>query len=144
MSVNKVILIGNVGKEPEVRYIDQGVAVARLTLATTDRAYTLPNGTQVPERTEWHSIILWRRLAEIVEQYVHKGDKLYIACRLPASNYADKQGHTRYMTEVYAETLELLTPRQRPQQEKPAQTQGPAPVTPSAQAGGASDDKCPF
>ena len=135
MSVNKVILIGNVGKEPEVRYIDQGVAVARLTLATTDRAYTLPNGTQVPERTEWHSIILWRRLAEIVEQYVHKGDKLYIA---------DKQGHTRYMTEVYAETLELLTPRQRTQQEKPAQTQGPAPVTPSAQAGGASDDKCPF
>lgn len=144
MSVNKVILIGNVGKEPEVRYIDQGVAVARLTLATTDRAYTLPNGTQVPERTEWHSIILWRRLAEIVEQYVHKGDKLYIEGRLRTSNYADKQGHTRYMTEVYAETLELLTPRQRTQQEKPAQTQGPTPVTPSDQAGGASDDKCPF
>lgn len=147
MSVNKVILIGNVGKEPEVRYIDQGVAVARLTLATTDRAYTLPNGTQVPERTEWHSVILWRRLAEIVEQYVHKGDKLYIEGRLRTNNYADKQGHTRYMTEIYAETLELLTPRQRPQQTQPAQTQAPAPITPSANAPQqekANDDECPF
>lgn len=148
MSVNKVILIGNVGKEPEVRYVDPGVAVARLTLATTDRAYTLPNGTQVPERTEWHSIVLWRRLAEIVEQYVHKGDKLYIEGRLRTNNYADKQGHTRYVTEIYAETLELLTPRQRSQQ--PAQPQSPeqAPITPSAASqshgGNAGNDECPF
>ena len=63
MSVNKVILIGNVGKDPDVRYLDTGIAVATFSLATTDRAYTLQNGTQVPERTEWHNIVLWRRLA---------------------------------------------------------------------------------
>ena len=78
MSVNKVILIGNVGKDPEVRYLDTGIAVASFPLATTDRAYTLSNGTQVPERTEWHNLVLWRGLAETAEKYVHKGDKLYV------------------------------------------------------------------
>ena len=71
MSVNKVILIGNVGRDPEVRYLDSGIAVASLPLATTDRAYTLANGTQVPERTEWHNLVLWRGLAETAEKYVH-------------------------------------------------------------------------
>ena len=65
--MNKVMLIGNVGREPEVRYVDQGVAVARFPLATTERGYTLPNGTQVPDRTDWHDIVLWRRLAEVVD-----------------------------------------------------------------------------
>ena len=69
MSVNKVILIGNVGREPNVRYVDRDVAVASLSLATSDRAYTLPNGTQVPERTEWHSLVFWRGLAQTVEKY---------------------------------------------------------------------------
>ena len=64
------MLIGNVGQEPEVRYVDQGVAVARIRLATTERGYTLQNGTQVPDHTDWHNVILWRRLAEIVEKYV--------------------------------------------------------------------------
>ena len=75
--MNKIMLIGNVGKDPEVKYVEQGVAVARLSLATTERGYALPNGTQVPDRTDWHNVILWRRLAEVVEKYVHKGDKLY-------------------------------------------------------------------
>ena len=75
--MNKVMLIGNVGKDPEVRYVDQGQPVARLSLATTERGYTLQNGTQVPDRTEWHSVICWHKLAEIVERFVHKGDKLY-------------------------------------------------------------------
>ena len=66
------MLIGNVGQEPEVRYVDQGVAVARIRLATTERGYTLQNGTQVPDHTDWHNVILWRRLAEIVEKYVQK------------------------------------------------------------------------
>ena len=73
MSVNKVILIGNVGKDPDVRYLDTGIAVATFSLATTDRAYTLQNGTQVPERTEWHNIVLWRGLAQTAEKYVRKG-----------------------------------------------------------------------
>ena len=66
MSLNKVMLIGNVGAEPEVRYVEQGVAVGSFRLATTDRAYTMQNGTQVPERTEWHNIVVWRKLAEWV------------------------------------------------------------------------------
>ena len=69
--MNKVMLIGNVGKEPEVRYVDAGVAVARLSLATTEKGYTLQNGTQVPDRTDWHTVLLWRKLAEVVEKYVH-------------------------------------------------------------------------
>ena len=69
MSLNKVMLIGNVGKEPDVRYLDHGVAVATFTLATTERGYRLQNGTEVPERTEWHNIVLWKGLAETVEKY---------------------------------------------------------------------------
>ena len=75
MSVNKVILIGNVGQDPRVKYFDTGSAVATFPLATTDRGYTLANGTQIPERTEWHNIVASNRLAEIVDKYVHKGDK---------------------------------------------------------------------
>ena len=105
------MLIGNVGVEPEVRYVDQGVAVARVRLATTERGYTLPNGTQVPDRTDWHYIILWKRLAEIVEKYVHKGDKLYIEGRIRYTSYDDKQGKRRYQTEIWADNMEMLTPR---------------------------------
>ena len=105
------MLIGNVGQEPEVRYVDQGVAVARVRLATTERGYTLQNGTQVPEHTDWHNIILWRRLAEVVEKYVHKGDKLYIEGRIRYTSYDDKQGQKRYATEIWADNMEMLTPK---------------------------------
>lgn len=105
------MLIGNVGKEPDVRYVDHGVAVARLPLATTERGYTLQNGTQVPDRTDWHNIVLWRRLAEIVEKYVHKGDKLYVEGRLRYTTYDDKRGIRHSITEVWAENMEMLTPK---------------------------------
>lgn len=109
--MNKVMLIGNVGKEPEVRYVDRNVAVARFPLATTERGYTLPNGTQVPDRTDWHNVVLWRRLAEVVEKYVHKGDKLYIEGRLRYTAYDDKRGIRHNVTEVWAENMEMLTPK---------------------------------
>ena len=80
-------------------------------MATSTPGYTLSSGTQVPERTEWHRILLWRRMAEIVEKYVHKGDKLYIEGELRTRNYTDKKGVTRYVTEIWAEKLELLTPK---------------------------------
>lgn len=105
------MLIGNVGQEPEIRYVDQGVAVARLYLATTERGYTLQNGTQVPDHTDWHNVILWRRLAEIVEKYVHKGDKLYIEGRIRYTTYDDKQGKRRSATEIWADNMEMLTPK---------------------------------
>ena len=111
MSLNKVMLIGNVGTEPEVRYVDQGLAVASLRLATSEPGYTLENGTQVPERTEWHNIVLWRKQAEIVEKYVHKGDKLYIEGKIHTRSYDDKNGIRRYVVEIYAEGIELLTPK---------------------------------
>lgn len=109
--MNKVMLIDNVGADPEVRYVEEGVAVARLRLATTERGYTLQNGTQVPDRTDWHQVILWRKLAEIVEKYVHKGDKLYIEGRLRYSTYDDKQGQRRYVTEIWADNMEMLNGR---------------------------------
>ena len=109
--MNKVMLIGNVGQDPEVRYVDQGVAVARVRLATTERGYTLQNGTQVPDHTDWHNVILWRKLAEVVEKYVHKGDKLYIEGRIRYTTYDDKQGQRRFVTEIWADNMEMLTPK---------------------------------
>lgn len=111
MSLNKVQLIGNVGKDPDVRYLDSGIAVATFTLATTDRAYTLPNGTQVPERTEWHNIVLWRGLAQTAEKYVHKGDKLYIEGKIRSRSYDDQNGIRRMVYEIFADNMEMLTPR---------------------------------
>lgn len=108
MSVNKSILIGRVGKEPEIRRLDGGVVVATLSLATTDRAYTLANGTQVPERTEWHNVVLWRGMAVTVEKYVHKGDKLYIEGKIRTRSYEDKNGVKHYITEIFADNMEIL------------------------------------
>ena len=109
--MNKVMLIGNVGQEPEIRYVDSDVAVARLSLATSERGYTLQNGTQVPDRTDWHTVILWRKLAKIVEEFVHKGDKLYIEGRIRYVSFNDKQGVKRMATEIWEENMEMLSPR---------------------------------
>lgn len=107
MSVNKVILVGHVGKDPEVRYLDKDVAVANFTLATTERGRMLQNGTQVPERTEWHNIVAWRGLAEISEKYIRKGTQLYVEGKLQTRTW-EKDGIKRYTTEIYAETINLL------------------------------------
>lgn len=114
--MNKVMLIGNVGKEPEIKFVDAGVCVASVTLATTERGYKLQNGTEVPERTEWHNIVLWRGLAEIVEKYVHKGDKLFVEGQIHTRNYEDRNGVRRYVTEIWAESLEMLSPKAQAQE----------------------------
>ncbi|MCQ2193651.1 MAG: single-stranded DNA-binding protein [Paludibacteraceae bacterium] len=111
MSVNKVILVGNVGKDPEVRYVDQNTAVANFTLATTDRAYTAANGTQYPERTEWHNIVAWRGLAKIAESYIRKGTSLYIEGKIRSRTWQDQNGNNRYITEIVADSIELLGKR---------------------------------
>ena len=105
------MLIGNVGKEPVVRYYDHDLAVATFPLATTERGYTLQNGTQVPDRTDWHNIVLYRGLAKVVEKYVHKGDKLYVEGRIHYRTYDDQKGIRHYVTEVYADNMELLSPK---------------------------------
>ena len=110
--MNKVMLIGNVGKEPDVKYYDADQAVAQFPLATTERGYVLPNGTRVPDRTDWHNIVMWRELAKIAERYVHKGDKIYIEGRIRYRYYDDKKGQRRFIAEIYADNMELLTPKQ--------------------------------
>jgi single-strand DNA-binding protein len=109
--MNKAMLIGHVGQEPEVRYFEADQAYARIRLATTERGYTLPNGTQVPDRTDWHNLLFSKGLAKIVERYVHKGDKLYVEGRIRYRSYDDKKGQKRYYTEIDVENMELLSPK---------------------------------
>ncbi|MGM9831941.1 MAG: single-stranded DNA-binding protein [Paludibacteraceae bacterium] len=106
-SVNKVILIGNIGQDPEVRYLDKGVAIANFNLATTERGYQMQNGTQVPDRTEWHSIVLWRNLAEWAEKYLKKGMKIYVEGKLQTRSW-EKDGVRRSKTEIIAESIQIL------------------------------------
>lgn len=109
--MNKVMLIGNVGQEPDVRYFEQDQAVAQVRLATTERGYTLQNGTQVPDHTDWHTLVFYRQLAKIVERYVHKGDKLYVEGRIRYRVYDTQKGERRYVTEIYVDNMEMLTPK---------------------------------
>ena len=122
------MLIGNVGKDPDVRYYDADQAVAQLSLATTERGYTLPNGTKVPDRTDWHNVIFYRGLAKIVEKYVHKGDKIYVEGKVRYRTYDDQRGVRHNITEVYVDNMELLSPRVSTTEPQPAST-NTAPTT---------------
>ena len=97
-------------------YIQFKIFHSTFSLATTDRAYTLQNGTQVPERTEWHNIVLWRGLAQTAEKYVRKGDKLYIEGKIRSRSYDDQNGIKRTIVEIFADNMEMLTPRNTSQQ----------------------------
>jgi single-strand DNA-binding protein len=114
MSINKVILVGNVGKDPEIRHLDTGVAVASFPLATSEN-YIAKNGDKV-STTEWHNIVAWRSLAEVAEKYVTKGRQLYIEGKIKTRSWDDKDGNKRYITEVVADVLQLLGPRPDSQQ----------------------------
>ena len=110
-SVNKVILIGNLGKDPEVKFTPSGVPVAKFSLATNENYKDKASG-EWKERTEWHNIVAWQRLAEIVGEYVKKGSKLYIEGRIQTSSWEDKQsGEKKYRTEIIANDLVLLSGR---------------------------------
>jgi single-strand DNA-binding protein len=109
MSVNKVILVGNVGKDPEVRYLENNVAVAKFPLATTEKGYKMNNGTVVPDRTEWHNIVMWRGLAEIAEKFVKKGSQLFIEGKIQSRTWDDKNGVKHYATEILCENMQMLS-----------------------------------
>lgn len=111
------MLIGNVGQEPEVRYYDADQAYARVRLATTERGRTLQNGTQVPDRTDWHNLLFNKNLAKVVERYVHTGDKLYVEGHIRYRSYDDKRGQRKYYTEIDVENMEILS-------QKPTQSNG--------------------
>lgn len=107
MSLNKVLLIGNAGRDPEVRHLESGVMTASFSLATTERYRDRSSG-EMKEQTEWHNIVCWRNLAEVAEKYVRKGTQLFIEGRIRTRSYNDKDGNTKYMTEIVADNMQLL------------------------------------
>jgi single-strand DNA-binding protein len=109
--VNKVTLIGNVGKDPETRYLESGVPVSTFSLATSE-SFKNKNGERVTS-TEWHNIVLWRGLAELAEKYVHKGDPLFIEGKIRTRTWEDKEGRRRYTTEIIANNMIMLSPRDK-------------------------------
>ena len=104
--INKVILIGNLGKDPEVRHLDTGVSVANITLATTE-SYKNKEGDRV-NQTEWHDIVLWRGLAEVAEKYLKKGSRIYVEGKIRTRKWQDKEGNNRYRTEIMADNMTML------------------------------------
>ena len=126
-----------VGKDPEVRYVESNVAVANFPLATSERGYTTRSGAQVPERTEWHNIVLWRGLAEVAEKYVKKGTQLYIEGKLRTRSWTDNNNVVRYTTEIFADNMEILSRRDSGNSQQPQQ---PIDVAPAAE----ETDDLPF
>ena len=112
MSVNKVILLGYVGKDPEMKEFESG-KVAKMTIATTEKGYKLKSGKEIPDRTEWHNIMLWGGLAEVAEKYINKGMQVYIEGKIQTRSWADKDGVTHYTTEVVASDLQMLGKREQ-------------------------------
>lgn len=112
MSVNRVILVGNVGRKPELRYVD-GRAMATFSLATNEPARALQDGQMIPERTEWHDIVMWDKGAETAERYIDKGTKLYIEGKLRTRQWQDRNAIARKVTEVVVERFDILS-RQLP------------------------------
>ena len=110
--VNKVILVGNLGKDPEVRHLEGGAAVANFTLATTE-IYKDKTGAR-QEQTEWHNVVVWRGLAEIAEKYLKKGMTIYVEGKLRTRSWDDKEGHKRYTTEIVGDTFTILSKKDSP------------------------------
>lgn len=151
MSVNKVILIGNVGKDPDVRYLENNVCVANFTLATTERGYTTQSGIQIPDKTEWHNIVVWRGLAEIAEKYVRKGTQLYIEGKIRTRSWEDQNKIRRYTTEIYVDNMELLgrrdgqsSPSYAPVMSQSQNNSSPANTSYNSPIENSSDDDLPF
>lgn len=124
--MNRVILSGRVGNDPIIRTLTNGAIVASVTLATTERGYTTSDGKNVPERTEWHNLVFWRKQAEIVQKYVHKGDKLLVEGKVRYREY-EKDNMKHKVTDIEVENMEMLTP---PRQQQPQPQPSYAPPTP--------------
>jgi len=136
-SVNKVILVGNVGQDPEVKYTPSGVPVARVSLATNERFKG--NNDQWQDRTEWHNIVAWQRLAEIVGEYVRKGTKLYVEGKIQTRAWEDKEGVKRYTTEIVASNMQMLDSKGQGREQDSGLNE---PMPPFAE--GAAEEDVPF
>lgn len=136
MAVNKVILLGNLGADPKVSRPNQNTVVASFAMATTEKGYTSKSGNVIPDRTEWHNVVVWNRMAEVAERYLRKGMKVYVEGKLRTRSYEDGAGVTRYVTEVFAEVLEMVSAPQQAQQAQAAPVPTAAPVQNGQHAGG--------
>lgn len=136
MSVNKVMLLGNVGKNPEIKTFDGGSKVANFTLATTKKGYTTKNGNVIPDRTEWHTIVVFNGLADVCERYIKKGSKVFVEGEIRYRSYDDKNGEKRYVTEIMCDSLEICDrPTESPQtSQTPVQTPVQTPTQAPTQA----------
>ena len=121
--INKVILVGNVGMDPEVRTLETGVKTARIRLATTEKMYNRES-RESTDHTEWHTITLWRGLADVVDRYVRKGSQIYIEGRLRTREWTDQAGNKRYSTEILADEMKLLGGRREGGEQPAYQQQG--------------------
>lgn len=140
--VNKVILIGNLGRDPEVRYMPNGQAVANVTIATSENWKDKNTGEQ-QERTEWHRVVFFRRLAEIAGEYLKKGSKVYIEGRLQTDKY-DKDGQTHYTTKIIADQMQMLDSRGSSNNYNSAPADTGMPNEPQMATAGDFDDDIPF
>jgi len=123
MSVNKATLIGNVCQNPEIKVLESGRKVATFNLATNERGYTLANGTQVPEKVEFHALVLWAGLAEVAEKYVSKGQQLYVEGKLTTRSW-DKDGIKHYKTEIQVSEMQMLGAKKSEPQPQEQSTEG--------------------
>ena len=141
-SVNKVILVGRLGQDPEVRFTQGGTAVANLSIAT-DETWKDQSGER-QQRTEWHRVVAWSKLADICGQYLSKGRLVYIEGRLQTRSWEDREGNKRYTTEIRADNMVMLGGRSEEGQAAPAAAQPAAAATAAGSDSGAADDDIPF
>ena len=144
-TVNKVILIGNLGKDPEIRRLENGAVVATFSIATSE-SFTDKNSGEKKEITDWHAIVLWRGLAEIAEKYIRKGTKIYVEGKLKKRSWQDKEGNTKYNTEVIGEELTILSRLEISDKTAAPYNSSGTPNLPSDMPGlsSSSDDDSPF
>jgi single-strand DNA-binding protein len=149
-TVNKVILIGNLGKDPEVRRLENGTVVASFSIATSE-TYTDKKTGEKRDNTDWHNIVVWRGLAEVAEKFIKKGMKIYVEGKLRTRSWQDKENVTRYTTEVVADELNILTwldnnPNSQNQEQKPVYSNQSTPIPPIEveELMNTDDDDLPF
>ena len=139
--INKVILLGNLGKDPEIRYLEGGTAVANFTLATSENYKDKTSGER-KTITEWHNVVLWRGLAEITEKYLKKGNQVYIEGKLRTRQWQDKDGNTRYTTEIVAENMQMIGRKDDNSSSTPSDTS--IPPTPEIEQNNSMEEDLPF
>jgi single-strand DNA-binding protein len=138
--VNKVILVGNLGKDPEVKYLEGGIAIAKFSLATTETIKDRNGNKQ--EQTEWHNIVLWRGLAEIAEKYLRKGQTVYLEGKIRSRSYDDKDGNKRYITEIVGENMQMIG--RRPEGSESSSSASGSASAPSPMPPASPEDDLPF